>query len=136
MNQKGSFFRIYSMYQEPSADLYDRIIKRINYEQGLAFIKRKLFWHFIGLLASLILFIPLGYKLFIELNQSGFIQSFSLIFSDFQIVMFNLSDFSLSLLESLPAFSLTLMSIALLAMIFYMSKFVSSLFDFKKFHIN
>jgi len=124
------------MYQQPSADLYDRIIKRINYEQKLAFIKRKLFWHSFGLLASLAFFIPLGQKLLYELNQSGFIQSLSLIFSDFQIVMTNFSDFSLSLLESLPAFSLTLMSVALLAMLFYMSKLLSSLFDFKKLHLN
>jgi len=124
------------MYQQPSADLYDRIIKRINYEQRLTSIKKKLFWRFAGLIASLTILIPLGYKLSIELNQSGFLQSFSLIFSDFQIVTSDLGDFFLSLLESLPAVSLTLISLALLAMVFYMSKLLSSLFDFKKLHLN
>jgi hypothetical protein len=46
------------MQQIPSADLYDRVINRINREEKLRMLKRRLILRSFGLLLSFFAFIP------------------------------------------------------------------------------
>lgn len=124
------------MLTQPKVDLYDRIINQINREERLMILKRRLILRSSGLLLSIFAFIPLTFKLLSDIAQSGFSQFFSLLFSDFNIIMANIGDYVLSLLELMPALSLSLFLAALLSAIFYMAKLADSYVDFKKITIN
>jgi hypothetical protein len=124
------------MLTQPKADLYDRIINRINNEEKLIILKRKLFLRFFGLFLSVFALVPLIFRLFSDIASSGFTQFLSLLFSDFNIVMADIGDYVLSLLESAPALSLSLTLAALLATLFYTAKLADSYVDFKKLIIN
>jgi len=124
------------MLTQPKVDLYDRIINQINREERLMILKRRLILRSSGLLLSIFAFIPLTFKLLSDIAQSGFSQFFSLLFSDFNIIMANIGDYVLSLLELMPALSLSLFLAALLSAIFYTAKLADSYVDFKKITIN
>lgn len=124
------------MLIQPKADLYGRIIKQINYEGKLLILKRRLILRSAGFLLSVFALIPLALRLFSDIAQSGFPQFFSLLFSDFGIVMANIGDYVLSLLELTPVTSLSLALAALLALVFYLAKLVDAYSDFKKIIIN
>jgi len=136
MHQKGVFNRIKYMLIQPKDDLYGRIINRINHEEKLMILKRRLILRSSGLLLSIFVFIPLAFKLFSDIVSSGFSQFLSLLFSDFSIVMANIGDYTLSLLELTPALSLSLSLAALLSLVFYLAKLADSYVDFKKLTIN
>jgi len=136
MHQKGAFNRIKYMLRQPSADLYDRVINRINHEEKLMILKRRLILRSSGLLLSVFLFIPLALKLLSDIVSSGFTQFLSLLFSDFSIVMANIGDYIFSLLELMPALSLSLALAALLSALFYVAKLADSYVDFKKITIH
>ena len=136
MNQSGSFYRINNMLLQPRADLYDRIIKRISREEKLMILKRRLILESSGLLLSFFVFIPLAIRLYSDVIKSGMMQFFSLIFTDFNIVMDNAGDYALTLLESTPILSLALVLAAVLAVTFYIAKLEDAYFDFKKLVIN
>jgi hypothetical protein len=124
------------MLHQPSADLYDRVINRINREEKLMILKKKLILNFFGLIISFFIFIPLTLKLLSDIAKSGLIQFLSLLFSDFSIVMSDIGNYILSLLESTPALSLSLTLAALLAIVFSMAKFADAYSDFKKIIIS
>ncbi|HTW96576.1 MAG TPA: hypothetical protein VMD74_02875 [Candidatus Methylomirabilis sp.] len=106
----------------PNNDLYDRVINKINYERRILLLKRKLWAYFTGFLASFILLVPLALKFNEDMASSGTLQFFSLLFFDFRVVAENFGDFSLSILESIPAASSALTILALTALIFSMEK--------------
>ena len=118
MHQSSAFFRISIMQQTPSADLYDRVISRINHEEKLRLLKRRLILRSSGLILSFFAFIPLSFRLIADIAESGFTQFLSLLFSDFYVVMANIGDYALSLLELTPTLSLSLALAALLALVF------------------
>ena len=136
MHQSIAYFRINTMQQMPPADLYGRIINRINHEEKLMILKRRLILRSSGLLLSIFAFIPLVIKLLADITKSGLMQFLSLLFSDFGIVMSDLGDYALSLLESTPVLSLSLALGALLALVFYSAKLADSYVDFKKITLN
>jgi len=135
VHQKGDFNRIIYMLTKPRVDLYDRIINQINREEKLMILKRRLILSSSGLLLSVFAFIPLSFKLFSDITQSGFSHFFSLLFSDFNIIMANIGDYILSLLELAPVFSLSLFLAALLSALFSIAKLADSYVDFKKVSI-
>jgi hypothetical protein len=108
--------------EQMSPDLYNQIIKRLNYERRLLSLKRKIFGYFVGFLASVVLFVPLFEKFREDFARSGLAPIVSLVFSDFKIVMSNFGDFVMSFLESIPAASLSLTLLALIALFFSLEK--------------
>jgi len=124
------------MLIQPKADLYDRVINRINREERLMMLKKRLILESFSLVISFFVFIPLTLKLLSDLAASGLTQFLSLIFTDFAVVMANIGDYVLSLLESTPALSLSLALTALLAFVFSLAKLADSYSDFKKITVN
>jgi len=136
VNQNGSLFRINIMELTPKADLYDRVIKRINREEQLMLLKRKLILQASGFFITLPAFLFLGQKLLVDLADSGLSQFLSLLISDFNIIMANLGDYALTLLESAPALSPFLALSALLVFVFNLAKLTDSYRNFRKIIIN
>ncbi|MFH1583476.1 MAG: hypothetical protein ABIB72_04165 [Candidatus Falkowbacteria bacterium] len=124
------------MLIQPSADLYDRVINRINREEKLMILRKKLMLESFGLVMSFFVFIPLTLKLLSDIAESGVTQFLSLLFSDFSIVMSDIGNYVLSLLESTPALSLFLTLATLLVLVFSMAKLADSYSDFKKIIID
>ncbi|MDP2708709.1 MAG: hypothetical protein Q8O93_01480 [bacterium] len=116
----------------PKADLYDRIINRINREQELADLKKRLILQSAGFFITLPAFLFLGWKLLADLADSGIMRYLSLLSSDFNIIMANLEDYALGLLESAPALRLSLALTALLILVFNLAKLLDSYSYFRK----
>jgi len=136
VHQNGALFRIKYMLIQPNTDLYDRIINKINREERLMILRKRLILNFSGLLISFFAFVPLTLKLLSDMAYMGFNQFLSLLFTDFTVVMANVGDYVLGLLESMPMVSLTLMLTTLLAFVFYTAKLSDSYSDFRKIIIN
>lgn len=94
---------------DPPLGLFDKIMSRIHGEQRLLAIKYRIIVFSISLVGSLIAFFPALQTVKTEFIESGFIQFFSLFFSDFSIVMTYWQSFVLTLLEALPAFGLVML---------------------------
>jgi hypothetical protein len=92
----------------PSADIYDRIINKINYEHKLQALKKKMITNTCGLLLCLIVFIPVFARLHTEIIQSGLIQFILLIFTDFKMITTYFGDYIWSILNSVPVVSSSL----------------------------
>ena len=96
-----------TLYIEPPAGLLEKIIKRIHKEERLL-VFRKIALFSTTLIGSIIAFFPTFKMLMFDFNQSGFLNFFSLMFSDFSTVSTYWQSFVMILLESLPAVSLAL----------------------------
>lgn len=105
-----------------SPDLYERVINRINYEHKLLLLKRKIFGYLIAFSLSFAAFIPLLLRLDKDVIQSDLPQFISLIFSDFNSISSNISDFFWIILESIPAASTALTMLALTIFVFSLVK--------------
>lgn len=93
--------------------LFNKIMLRIKREQRIFAIRQ------LAVFSIITLFSTAGFVFALnmfgtKISESGFLQFFSLIFSDFRTVISYWQSFAMSLLESLPAMSL----IILLATIF------------------
>lgn len=117
---------------EPPIGLFEKIISRIHRERRILTIKRRIIIFSVGLVGSLAAFFPALKMVSAELSSSGFNQFFSLIFSDFTVVMRYWQSFVMTLLETLPVMSL----MVLLAVIFillesskYLAKNVKAIFN-------
>jgi len=86
----------------PSADLFNKIMKRISTEKKLIAIKRRIMIFTVVAVFSIVALIPTLNSLWINLSNSGFVQFFSLLFSDGGMMLSYWQSFSLALLESLP----------------------------------
>lgn len=124
------------MLYQSSVDLYDRVINRIDQAERRLILKRRLTLQFSGFFITFPAFMVLGRKLFVDLAASGLTQFLFLLFSDFNIVMADLSDYVLGLLESAPVLSLLLMLTALLVLVFNLAKLTDSYSYFKKYERN
>lgn len=93
--------------QEPPADLFNRIVLAIERRQR---VYARLKFSGFSLLSAVSIFLTVFAfgELARQLGQNGSLQFFSLIFSDLGIILANWQDFSLSVLESLPVFPITL----------------------------
>lgn len=97
----------------PPADLLGRVVARLAREKRINSFRRLLFFSFssaVSLAGIILLFRSVASSLL----ESGFWRFFSLLFSDFSVVMANWQNFFGSLLESLPIINLILV-LALLA---------------------
>ena len=90
---------------KPPEGLYEKVILRLKKEQRLFAIKRLAVFG-LTTIGSAIAFIPAFLAVQTNFAESGFMQFFSLLFSDFEIVIIYWQNFTFSLLEALPVMSL------------------------------
>src|SRR3989338_2080670 len=98
----------FSVSPEPAPDLVGKVMQRIRSEQRLAVSKWRGGLFGVSMLASAIAFVPAFRMVQSGFTESGFMQFFSLLFTDFSIVMTYWKSFGLSLLEALPVVSLSI----------------------------
>jgi len=100
-------------YIEPPQELLEKILKRVHKEERIL-VLRNITIFSITLVGSLIGLIPSLKILLSDFGQSGFINFFSLMFSDFSTVTAYWQSFTMILLETLPVVSLALFLVVLL----------------------
>ncbi|MDD5639231.1 MAG: hypothetical protein PHR47_00250 [Candidatus Pacebacteria bacterium] len=116
----------------PSNKLFEKIMLRISREEKLSIVKKRIAVFSVFLIISLGGFVYSFIAVQNALVSSGFTQFFSLIFSDFNIVIAYWQNFLFTLLESLPVFAmvvfLIMFSIVLSFLTFLMKdmKFINS----------
>ncbi len=101
---KKNFVQLLS--PEPSADLFDRIWRRIHREKDFLILRRRVVVFSVGLMGSTLALVPTTRLMQSELAGSGLMTMLSLFFSDLDIVMLYWQSFALAILESLPIVSL------------------------------
>ena len=96
--------------------LEDRVFARIQKYSAHEIMKRKIIG---GLSLSISLFAFLEFSLFLisETKKSGLLDYISLLKTDYQVVMGNLSVYILSLVDSVPFFAITLSTLSVLAIL-------------------
>jgi hypothetical protein len=119
---------------EPEANLYNKILLNINRKQR-AFVRRRFFVFLFLFLGSMIALVPTIKLLYTDFLQSGFIQFFSLIFSDSQAISIYWKNFVLVLLESLPIIS-TIMFFGIIFVLLESLRFLSHDIKFIFLHNN
>ena len=108
---------------EPSKDLFSKVIIKINKQERLLLIKRKLFVvSFVSFFSS-IAFIFSAITTHAEFIKTGFFDFLSLMFSDFNIITAYWQNFSMSLLESLPIMSVIIFLFTTIIFIFSLKAF-------------
>lgn len=98
----------------PPPELFNKVINRIRAEECAKSAKHRAILFSIIFIISLGALIPAISSAHAAIDASGFFSFASLIFSDMRIVLATWQDFTLSLLEALPALSLA----AVLAAVF------------------
>lgn len=114
---------------EPPEGLFEKVISRIQKEQRLLALKRRIVIFSLGLFGSGVAFFPVLKIAQREIRDSSFWQFFSLIFSDFRVLPNYWQNFAMALLERLPVISLVLFLVCLLVFV-ELLRFL--LQDFKK----
>ncbi len=99
---------------EPPEGLFDKIMQRIHKEQLFLTLKRRIILFSMALAGSAAALISTFRILQTGLVESGFMEFLSLFFSDFGVVTAQWQNFTLALMEALPAVSIA----AFLAAIF------------------
>ena len=102
-----------NFYIEPPIGLLEKILSRIHKEERVLVLRRVILFS-TTLIISLVAFFPTFNMLMAGFTQSGFLNFFSLVFSDSSTVMKYWQSFSMTLLEALPALSLALFLAVLL----------------------
>lgn len=98
---------------KPPEGLFNKIMARIREEERLISVRRRLFAFSVSAAISAGAFIPATSVFKFEFAQSDLAQFMPLLWSDWGIVMGNWRDFSLAILESLPAISISAFLLAL-----------------------
>ncbi|MDD3101949.1 MAG: hypothetical protein PHE59_02285 [Patescibacteria group bacterium] len=98
MNNQEKLFK-------PSDGLFDQIMSRIHEEQKIIMVKRRFAIFFVGLIGSMAAFMPAFKMMQTGFNESGFINFFSLFFTDIGMVMTYWRSFAMTLLGTLPLMS-------------------------------
>ncbi len=119
----------------PPPKLYNQILEEIRYQESLAKLKRKILTWIIGLSLSWVAFLLLLKNFSQEAGRSGFGDLSFLIISDFSEIKIHFYDYILSLAESLPLISLTLLALMLLIVIIAAIKLTSSAWELKKLRV-
>ena len=106
---------------EPTPELYQKIISRLKREQKKAAVLKALIFLFISMLAAG--FIVLGvYLLLKALDQSGFAQIISLVFSDYRTVAVYWQNYILAVLETAPLLPLIYLLLSCLIFLLALKK--------------
>ncbi len=108
MGNDAGYEKLFSYLKppEPPADLFARILNKIQRERRVALLRRRIAIFAVGVLSSLIAFVPALKMLEKGVSSSGFAYFLSLIFSDLQVITTYWQSFVMSLLETLPVSSL------------------------------
>jgi len=109
---------------EPPNGLLEKILIRIHREERILVLRKTIIFS-TTLALSLIALVPSFNVLLSDLSQSGFINFFSLMFSDLSVVTKYWQNFAMILLETLPTLSLALF----LAIILTFLQSAKSLFE-------
>jgi len=112
-NMKEHIPKFKNQIPEFPTDLFDKVIDNIETKRKLRDFKKRIIFSFFGIFSSSLISIPLFKAVWTYLGESGFLRFFSLIFSDFKLVLSSWQNFGLSLLESIPIISLTLFLISI-----------------------
>ena len=118
--------------EEPSKELFFKVIGRIKKEKRMITVRRRLVLFSGAFAISSGFIIPVFNATKNGLATSGFLEFSSLIFSDTRLIIANWQSFMFSLLESVPVMSL--ITLLILVLIFFKSlkeitedvKFISS----------
>ena len=128
MHQKASLFRISGMDQlkqnqdnpgeiDQPFGLFSRVKLRVSYERTLAIMRKYSVFIAAIFVLAIIFTVPAWNALLSDIRHSGFVQYLGLILSDFRIVLDNWQDYSLSLLESLPALTVAIFLVIILVIL-------------------
>ena len=122
MHQSASLFRISGVVRKDFEQLvskiktpkvpdglFEGIMVAIQKERKLMILRKKIAMFSVGAFVSIIAFIPVLRLVSLKISESGFSQYFSLIFSDFKLVLSYWQSFSAALLESFPIINFTLL---------------------------
>lgn len=106
---RQDYKQLFSNLQEPapSAGLSDRVIASIKADRKWRQIHLRVYAYLAIFVFSSIALIPSVLLVRNNLSGTGFTQYFSLLFTDFSVIMGYWQNYSLTLLESLPTFSLS-----------------------------
>jgi len=100
----------YNKSPETPDDLFDKVILSIKKEEHrIAILKRRLAIFSLGIIGSVVAFIPAVRMVQAGFSESGFSHFFSLLFSDFGIIATYWQNFMISLLETLPIIHLAIL---------------------------
>lgn len=91
----------------PPDGLLEKIMYRIHVEERVLALRKIIIFSII-FIASIISIIPAYTTLLSDLSSTGFLNFFSLIFSDFSSITSYWKSFSMILLETIPALSLAI----------------------------
>jgi len=123
---------------EPPKGLLEKILKRIHKEERILVLRRIIIFS-ITLAASMLGFVPSLKILLSDFNQSGFLNFFSLIFSDFSSITTYWQSFVMILLETLPAVSLAIFLAVLLVFlqsVKSLTKNIKTIIDIRHLAVN
>ncbi|MFA5178405.1 MAG: hypothetical protein WC427_02495 [Candidatus Paceibacterota bacterium] len=117
---------------EPPAHLLNKIMGRIEQEERLLALKRRIFGFFISL-TGLIVFFFYSLRVVIEtFTSTGFSKYFSLIFTDTAIVINYWQSFFATLLESFPAAETAIFLVIILGLLQLFKTILKDLKKYKK----
>lgn len=117
---------------EPTDSLLPNILLKINQQEKMATKKRAIIFSLSSTLSVILLFF--AFKLFqTSLVESGFWRFFSLIFSDFSLVVAYGKNYLLTLLETLPVINLVVF-LAVILIFLESIKFLAK--NIKAFYFN
>lgn len=103
---------------EPPKGLYQRVLTRIDGEERLRLIQRRLAFFSLVVIGSSVALLP-SLKAFTgSATESGFSTFLSLLFSDADILLAHWQSFSLALLETLPTVSAVVLLTVTTALLF------------------
>ena len=123
-----------SFEREPPKGLLEKILKRIRREERFLVFRRTAIFS-VMLIASLLGVVPSLKIVLTDFGQSGFINFFSLLFSDFHSVATYWQSFLMILLETLPAASLALFLFILLILLQSFKSLVKNIKIIKSHHL-
>ena len=116
--------------------LFKRIIARINLERATMIMRRRFVYASIVFLSATVITIPAWLAFWSDFTQSGFAQYVSLMFYDFKIVLAHWQDFGLSLLETFPIVSTTVLLSLIFAILVSLSLSLKYIKGFRKSALN
>ena len=115
-----------SFLVEPPEGLCKKIIDRIHKEQRLLILRRTLLFSALTVF-SIVSFAPAYAMLSSEASNTGFSNLSSFIFSDSSAVLAYWNSFSLALLETLPAVSLSLFLFVLIVFLHSLNSLIKNI---------
>ncbi len=115
--------------------LFERIMGRIHNEERFLIIRRTVLFS-LSAIVSFSGFVFAVKMLLTDIYQSGFLYFFSLLFSDFSVVMSYWRNFSLILLETLPTLTVILFLVLLLALLESLKLLTRNIKTMRRFAIN